>query len=458
MPKRQFDGHIHKKSLSVIARRRAILAVLLGALLLACQPTPETEFIVNRGDNLAEKRIEETPAPTGSGTDQPLPTFAVPERWTDVIETKVTTIPIDAEIVTSGQTVFPVRTVERTAIQEDMMLSLWRAFFPDAVAWHSGLSFYTRKDYENALKSAVDHGLENEVLLNLQAEYNACRLTEDDFQPMETFRLHLEDYVVTVLLADGSKGSMEWDLTGREVVLCRHTHALLHDSDTLSIMGSYIGDPVRSITPSLPQDKAITAGEQFLTEQHMEGWTLASAQPGRLFQSLGFEEWSTGWILKYVHAFEYVPLNVSDVDHGSFSSEEVSYAPAWAMEELELYVSENGVERLRWSDPMTVTGVANENVTLLPFAEMQRIMKNYFTAAIAGEKIKWGYQLELTKVVLTLSVQPKKNAAKEAYLVPTWVCLMDAYDLHHEKQTDKPFAYGFNAIDGTRVHMGGSFR
>ena len=161
MPKRQFDGNIHKKSLSVIARRRAILAVLLGALLLACQPTPETEFIVNRGDNLAEKRIEETPAPTGSGTDQPLPTFAVPERWTDVIETKVTTIPIDAEIVTSGQTVFPVRTVERTAIQEDMMLSLWRAFFPDAVAWHSGLSFYTRKDYENALKSAVDHGLEN---------------------------------------------------------------------------------------------------------------------------------------------------------------------------------------------------------------------------------------------------------------------------------------------------------
>lgn len=35
---------------------------------------------------------------------------------------------------------------------------------------------------------------------------------------------------------------------------------------------------------------------------------------------------------------------------------------------------------------------------------------------------------------------------------------MDVYDLHHEKQTVKPFAYGFNAIDGTRVHMGGSFR
>ena len=27
------------------------------AIGLACQPTPETEFIVNRGDNLAEKRI-----------------------------------------------------------------------------------------------------------------------------------------------------------------------------------------------------------------------------------------------------------------------------------------------------------------------------------------------------------------------------------------------------------------
>ena len=147
---------VRKKEKRVIRKLCLWLAAGGMAIGLACQPTPETEFIVNRGDNLAEKRIEETPAPTGSGTDQPLPTFAVPERWTDVIETKVTTIPIDAEIVTSGQTVFPVRTVERTAIQEDMMLSLWRAFFPDAVAWHSGLSFYTRKDYENALKSAVD--------------------------------------------------------------------------------------------------------------------------------------------------------------------------------------------------------------------------------------------------------------------------------------------------------------
>ena len=39
---------------------KRILPLLLLCLLLACVPTPEQEFVVNKGDSIAEQKINET--------------------------------------------------------------------------------------------------------------------------------------------------------------------------------------------------------------------------------------------------------------------------------------------------------------------------------------------------------------------------------------------------------------
>ena len=45
--------------------KKTVFIVFFAALLLlcACQPSPETEFIVNKGDNVLEQKLYATPEP-----------------------------------------------------------------------------------------------------------------------------------------------------------------------------------------------------------------------------------------------------------------------------------------------------------------------------------------------------------------------------------------------------------
>ena len=47
--------------------KRISLILLSLALLAACVPTPETEFVVNKGDHTAEQKINATPKPQEGG-------------------------------------------------------------------------------------------------------------------------------------------------------------------------------------------------------------------------------------------------------------------------------------------------------------------------------------------------------------------------------------------------------
>lgn len=43
--------------------KKHVLILLAALLLCACQPTPETEFVINKGDNALEQKLYATPEP-----------------------------------------------------------------------------------------------------------------------------------------------------------------------------------------------------------------------------------------------------------------------------------------------------------------------------------------------------------------------------------------------------------
>lgn len=174
--------------------KRIIIVLLSLALLAACVPTPEKEFVVNKQDDLLEQRLSATPIPVpasaGKGAETaPQPTVKIeaepetdviaapsgepvrepitapsekptaemtpaeptekpaeqgylqlfPEHWNDSIAvTDKLNITIDAQIVARADGVYPVyRTKERSFAKEEV-LSILNALLPKPVKRLSG--------------------------------------------------------------------------------------------------------------------------------------------------------------------------------------------------------------------------------------------------------------------------------------------------------------------------------
>ncbi|MDO4565575.1 MAG: DUF6034 family protein, partial [Clostridia bacterium] len=160
---------------------KRILTVLLSALMLcsmACQPTPEEDIVVNRAEGNLEERIfaspvpieAEIPAPTSEDEDEPSPTIGdneellpysegatgaltFPDHWTDDLSNEYVKVRIDADIITSGQTTYPVYLVEEKKFSDEDYARIFQSLIPDAVKYRGTALSY--EDYELQLESAV---------------------------------------------------------------------------------------------------------------------------------------------------------------------------------------------------------------------------------------------------------------------------------------------------------------
>ena len=444
-------------------KKEIIICIISIMLVCACVPTPTEEFVVNRSDNVAQQIIEASPVPEISEQGHFVP-ISFPEEWNDMIETPHLSIPIKAEVITSGQSIYPVRTVQKKRFTASDVAPIANILLSDRKAYHLGAQ-YTRSDYEDAIRSALDHGLED-AASELNDMLEDVKLTEEDFQlmPDDFFsNTFVGGGDVMLLLENGQKANLSF--SSNKIVINRHAGALLHDRSLIELFGSYDEDTTRSIVPSISLQSATEKADELLNALGMSEYRLCEHEECRYFDGLGYEEWSTGWHLKYVRSYEYYPVNISELDGGEngffqFEPQE-TFNQGWNNELIDIYVSENGIETLYWDNPLEITGIANENVELMNFEELERIMKNMFIAGLSWMEYDAGYAMKLNKVILTTSIQPQKDRPNEAYLMPTWVCIMDLYLWDYNKNEpgryDGSFAYGFNAIDGTRVSMSGTY-
>lgn len=78
-------------------------------LLTACQPTPEEEIVVNKGDGALEIKLQATPVPPEEAQ-----AFAVPDCWQETLEIGDSRVVFDAA-VECPVTAFPVFEVEEAS-------------------------------------------------------------------------------------------------------------------------------------------------------------------------------------------------------------------------------------------------------------------------------------------------------------------------------------------------------
>ena len=433
------------------------LAVLLAALLLAvvgCQPTPKVEPIPNKGDAKAEQVINSATAP--ETTKAP---FVIPDHWTDVIETKDWTVPIDAEIITSGQTSYPIRTAKRREFTPEDVVRVASSFFQKMIGFREG-NKRTADEYNKAMASTAERGLDEQTSWIFARSKGAGDLPYTHVDHLTATDIPSMESVVMTILTENGNGSIYGEK--KHIAVATALEYTIIDKTTVESDGSFDGEGPVSCNPKISKEQAESIAQSFLEEAGFGDFcNMVKAKESRYFDFLSYEEISVGWQLQMMRSYEYLPLNLSDLDSSQrgpirFSGED--YSPAWAEEYFNVYVSEAGVvEQVEWHYPCLEGEVVNEDVELMPVEELETVIKrmvSYGLPSLASTgAARFGYRLAVTHLILTTTLQPVKDDPNTAYRMPTWICRVALFNLPYNDPEDPNAAlyYGFNAIDGTHI-------
>jgi hypothetical protein len=226
--------------------KKHICIIFLAALLLfvACQPTPETEFVINKGDNVLEQKLYATPEPvsntvslhetasaapnraevtdpavtqntdsTNEPTAAPIRQQTFPDRWDEdgVQIRNYVTLSIHTDVETRADGLYPAYRTQAEPFTEDQIVRIADTLFPKPVA-RELLEAKTKKELEAELQKYLDDVAEWEEWVANGKQGDEDR-DETGYDPEEVKRMtdwymneikHAPDTLETVAVSDYS--------------------------------------------------------------------------------------------------------------------------------------------------------------------------------------------------------------------------------------------------------------
>ena len=131
---------------------KRIIVLLLVTLLLACVPTPEEEYIVNKGDDTVEQKLNE---PQGDANNSAArQTF--PDRWDEdpIVENDRLIVRANTAIHVRTDGLYPVYRTRPTEITKEMVENVAIKFLDKPTA--SSEALLTKEDWGRALQQYLD--------------------------------------------------------------------------------------------------------------------------------------------------------------------------------------------------------------------------------------------------------------------------------------------------------------
>ena len=457
-----------------------ILSVLI--LFTACQPTPEVEFVVNKGDDVVEEKL--SAAPEGLQTVH-VQTF--PDRWEEG-PTKVNdrlTLTVQAEVIQKDDGVYPVYRTRSLHWAQENVVELLNKLLPPPTARMPLID--TKADWTRSYQEWLDDLSEQQAWIaagkpddgagrddtimspeeidRISKEYQRLiREAPDDLEstPVSDFTgLALNTGTCIYALSDGTKASVDAfvdssytdvsvfkDCGGSGYIYYQYTHDRERE----------LGDVKPFLTVKLSREQAEETLFRELDRLGLGEFTVSRAAPANLCAMGRSEEGrplSAGWGFQLRRSNGGYPLSsVSFMDsraliYGDADSYTVNRPVPDEM--LELFIDEGGLRALRYLNPKEEVSPESENVELLPFEQIQMRIKN---ALVAGTYADQPIPCTIYRLLLTTCTVRVKNS-DDFYEMPCWVVFFTWNDVQ-AAQRDNPQimqeALILNAVDGSIVH------
>ena len=426
------------------SRIRALL-LTLAALLAACQPTPEEEPVVNKGDGTLEEAIAAEALPPAR--------YEAPETLRlDPFGTETFQVVVDAEVC--------VPDVERYPIVEVVLRTITADWARDMMyKMADGKTIHT---YQNEVPTTKEQ-IEGEITLLLQqlanpdaylpagadeqtraaAEKEWRELLEawetlyqeapDTFEPREidmsdaAFRTALEfrgavesgkqreTYLSVTAWYGGPGGNVEYN----NLVDVGMPFHFDMDSDLTDL---------NDVTISA--EEAVQIGLDFLAQLGETDFAPALIVAGYCDPEWGtdpipLEEWPQCYQIQFTRSVAGVPATYREEHYDGIGADgRERYAPAYPQESIEMDIRDSGVTYMYWSTPSELGRTLNENVTLMPFEQVvERFCDQILysaTPAVEETDSVIKKTLYIDRIELGMVRALQRGSVEEWVMVPAW--------------------------------------
>lgn len=468
-----------------------IICAIFLTMSVACQPTPEEDYVVQRDGAVIEQKLKATipvPAETPEAVKQDenaseqasdkteapkeeaekeseeevSPELAayraaveaykatLPEHWSDYLETEYIKMPIEADIIVNNVDGFPVYKVRRTDFDTAKLEAIANKIMPNVTGIREG-TMALPEEYADAIRSLNERGMTEFA----EAMFNEGKRAKEGSYTDATsisFADRPSGHNYVVRLADNTQGQI-YIISGSRAEIKTRLNSIIHVADDGMRMydGSYVGEGDVYLDPPITEEQAKEILDSFLDEMDLTAFCVETVKPARCFSALYREEVNQGWKFGLARSYGYYAMDTfgAGCNGGMLDLDPPeSFNKPWYPETLDIYVSENGVEYVQWNSPLEVMECVNPCVELLDFAQIQENLKKLLYAGIADINITV-FQPRVSKMVLTVAPQQIQGDAQHAYLMPIWIAFVDWYYLDEDKPD--PQVIGINALDGSRA-------
>ncbi len=448
--------------------RRIIPALTaLLALLCACVPTPEQEFVVNKADEQLEAIIEDMPTESYESTQQTLrEAIGAPETVEEAFTVQVyggtLDVSVEAEVTVPEVSAVPVFSAaigweamkDRAEIVHSLLGDeVWRVSNARAavISCEQEIARYNAYLADlNEGKQHTDLSLEQErewVEQNLSATWNNLNVYDENadepvlwdgsFEPYESDRgvvyLYSEPYLLRFLEPNGVYQDVWFDDLSKE-------------PRTAVSLG---------IKPGEEHGRAVETAKMFFaafSDTPIEPFAVDAGGDGTVI------------VFASVHAdIPYLPLKYDNGDDIGYAAANGDvYERKYKQEELTVCVQDGAAAAMRWESPLYITDTENGNVALKPFEEILQLFRTHIRATYylhedenTGEPGR--ATIHITAIRFSYARVEKKNGTGY-YLLPVWdFCGYaewqgDANDAETKRQLGWNSSFiTINAIDGSII-------
>ncbi len=465
--------------------KKRIFIIFFAALLLAaCQPTPEQEIVVNKGDNVLEQKlyatpktgsdavtlIENTPDPSnGAHAGEPTapnvePTAApalqtFPDRWDEdgVPLRNNVTLSAHTDVETRADGLYPAYRTRAELFTEEQIIRFADALLPRPVS-RELIEAKTKKELEAELQKYLD-----DVAAWEEWAANGKQGDGDDtgYDPDEVKRTtdwymteiqNAPDTLETVAVSDysgyriGQRVNYRLENGEHATVMaivseygnslsisnrCRRNGYVYYETQyEQDKKDPTFGHDRLWLDTALSRKDAEAILRQGLERLGLGDFDIRFAERATLLDTSESSNTnvSGGWGFELYRSFGYPTLDTAyqASSHLEFGAGDGMYVNKPIRDEsITVFVDENGIEYFCYSGKKTVVREVNSNVDLISFDDVQQIVKNAMSVSCPT----WGdasdsFHLEIYRMVLTTQTLRVPDS-DEYYEVPCWIMLFD---------------------------------
>ena len=433
--------------------RNLVFALIAFLFLVACQPTPSTEAVVNKADGEFLEAIAATAVPSQS--------YAACEKWVEEFHDGNLNCHFNADIIMPVSPSYPVFHVARRTV-DSLVLEDFLDYFldqPQRAYETTRTAEDIKEELEAVARGAVDYrdgaivyepfeGQEDRIAA-LQEELRNVPENMIYFDP-ESLDLAMRPFRYSFEQSD----STVWQVNATDSALfASKFHLGIMQLQSLVAAGdAYPGEPVGTIIDvPFEQSRAEECALQAAREIGATNMGIANIEAARIIRRYTYEIMSVGWLVTLCRTDgDSLPIDINRMSFaGALQYEPCEFMAPWRPEALTMYIDENGIGWVSWENPIRIVSTANENVTLLPFDQIQEKARNIIKYGTKWTENSDQRYIDITvnSLTLTNTLMRTDNSVDQAVLAPMW--LIEYVD--NDDATGIPTIIALNAIDGTRV-------